>query len=970
MSFFICSWLLLLVNHGKGALMGLPAGRSLSSHDLQLRLRDGARQTEGILEIRRRRLGTWSRVCAEGFDDRAATVVCRQLRLAPFGQAKVYVEAGEVYKPKALDGVLCDGTESELNDCYLNGWTEYTCPHYESAGVVCSEESVHPPKEHHCPPGSFGYRCSFQCRCSGGARDCSAVTGTCPGGCALGFWGPGCQLSDSCFYNRQERKYMGRVNRTRDGTPCQAWSSQRPQEHQYEPDHFPDGAHPHNYCRTTSDSQRPWCYGTYGKRWQYCEVNDCACPVGLFGHNCVKMCHCKNQTENCGRKKGFCESGCEEGWTGCDCQTEAVIKTSPAEYNKTRALRALLKSKVTAQTVKKTRSVMEQAGETSAEDVVMVASILQQASQLTISSQTATDMLTIVDRVAELDLPVLQESNADSNTTNRLVMVVDQAADRLSPVERKVVVETNTTSLHVWNLTTAVSNPLPSLLGLQLLTDGRTVPADTTIVGSLSSDSPDQYSNVVAAVMLSGRDIGRQLQEDFFGRDVRLSASVIQQTGLFQEDHRRSGPDLDPDTTDMPRNQTTSQTAGGGSGASQEVRLNSNVVSMRITMDGQPVTDLSASGLGHVTTVFQPLQTLTLSSEELQAGSRCVFWDFALQQGRGGWSEEGCHLDSIHSGRVVCRCDHLTHFAVLMDVTRPGESWTPIHDTPVTLNTATRVGVVMSICALTVTLLAILLVRKLRQSLLQQTLFNVVLAMLLSWVTFLAGIQRVESHVTCVAVAMLLHYSILVTFMWTLVQSYLYYVILAKGRARPEARYYLLKAAVLAWGLPMIPVILVSAIDVDLYRGDKRYCWMSSSPFYYGFLEPLAVVVAVTIILYVLLMINVCRWPRMSRGGRSGLDVSGYVSCVGFSFLGLSWVFAFFALRDSSSVCQVLFAFTAALLGLLLFVRHTAIDPDVQAFCLNAVCCRARKSPGAEHEDEGGSNVPHMMFTMDTSLDP
>ena len=47
---------------------------------------------------------------------------------------------------------------------------------------------------------------------------------------------------------------------------------------------------------------------------------------------------------------------------------------------------------------------------------------------------------------------------------------------------------------------------------------------------------------------------------------------------------------------------------------------------------------------------------------------QCVFWDFDLENGRGDWSNEGCMLvDTTESDRrVVCHCNHLTSFAVLI----------------------------------------------------------------------------------------------------------------------------------------------------------------------------------------------------------------------------------------------------------------------------------------------------------------
>ena len=46
--------------------------------------------------------------------------------------------------------------------------------------------------------------------------------------------------------------------------------------------------------------------------------------------------------------------------------------------------------------------------------------------------------------------------------------------------------------------------------------------------------------------------------------------------------------------------------------------------------------------------------------------SMCVFWDFELQNGVGDWSTEGCIFVGIENDRVVCQCNHLTNFAVLM----------------------------------------------------------------------------------------------------------------------------------------------------------------------------------------------------------------------------------------------------------------------------------------------------------------
>ena len=45
-----------------------------------------------------------------------------------------------------------------------------------------------------------------------------------------------------------------------------------------------------------------------------------ACPRYLFGENCTRQCHCRNNTEVCDSTYGVCRSGCAPGWVDSDCQ--------------------------------------------------------------------------------------------------------------------------------------------------------------------------------------------------------------------------------------------------------------------------------------------------------------------------------------------------------------------------------------------------------------------------------------------------------------------------------------------------------------------------------------------------------------------------------------------------------------------------------------------------------------------------
>jgi len=44
--------------------------------------------------------------------------------------------------------------------------------------------------------------------------------------------------------------------------------------------------------------------------------------------------------------------------------------------------------------------------------------------------------------------------------------------------------------------------------------------------------------------------------------------------------------------------------------------------------------------------------------------AKCVFWDIE----RKDWSEQGCHTISSNETHTTCSCNHLTSFAILMDI--------------------------------------------------------------------------------------------------------------------------------------------------------------------------------------------------------------------------------------------------------------------------------------------------------------
>ncbi|RMX42502.1 hypothetical protein pdam_00024907 [Pocillopora damicornis] len=52
---------------------------------------------------------------------------------------------------------------------------------------------------------------------------------------------------------------------------------------------------------------------------------------------------------------------------------------------------------------------------------------------------------------------------------------------------------------------------------------------------------------------------------------------------------------------------------------------------------------------------------------------KCMFWNM-INESSIGWSEEGCYVKFTDAHQTECTCNHLTHFAVLLDTSSGTET--------------------------------------------------------------------------------------------------------------------------------------------------------------------------------------------------------------------------------------------------------------------------------------------------------
>ncbi|KAL4219354.1 scavenger receptor [Mactra antiquata] len=124
-------------NHDEDAgVMCLPA---TAAPNIQIQLSGGLSMYQGRVEMNV--FNHWGTICDDGFDDKAATVICRMLGHHRGGKAITGGNFGGGNGPIWLDDLECNGTEANITDCVHKPWGANNCGHNEDAAVLCLQDN-------------------------------------------------------------------------------------------------------------------------------------------------------------------------------------------------------------------------------------------------------------------------------------------------------------------------------------------------------------------------------------------------------------------------------------------------------------------------------------------------------------------------------------------------------------------------------------------------------------------------------------------------------------------------------------------------------------------------------------------------------------------------------------------------------------------------------------------------------------
>ncbi|XP_018408005.1 PREDICTED: cadherin EGF LAG seven-pass G-type receptor 1 [Nanorana parkeri] len=311
----------------------------------------------------------------------------------------------------------------------------------------------------------------------------------------------------------------------------------------------------------------------------------------------------------------------------------------------------------------------------------------------------------------------------------------------------------------------------------------------------------------------------------------------------------------------------------------------------------------------------------TLLETEERTKPVCVFWNHSIIVGGvGGWSSKGCELLSRNKSHVSCQCNHMTSFAVLMDISKRENG----EVLPLRIITYTSVSV--SLVALLLTFILLVIIRTLRSNI-HNIHKNLVAALFFSELVFLIGINQTENPFVCTVIAILLHYFYMSTFAWMFVEGLHIYRMLTEVRNidTGHMRFYY----VVGYGIPAIITGLAVGLDPQGY-GNPDFCWLSvHDTLIWSFAGPIGIVVAINIIIFVLAVKTSCgRRQRM-------FEKTGVLSTLRTAFLLLllisaTWLLGLMAVNSDVMTFHYLFAIFSCMQGLFIFFFHCIFNKEVR----------------------------------------
>ncbi|CAD6198419.1 unnamed protein product [Caenorhabditis auriculariae] len=323
----------------------------------------------------------------------------------------------------------------------------------------------------------------------------------------------------------------------------------------------------------------------------------------------------------------------------------------------------------------------------------------------------------------------------------------------------------------------------------------------------------------------------------------------------------------------------------------------------------------------------------------------CAWWNTQELD----WSPTGCSMKSHNSTMTVCECNHMTYFAVLMDVR--GQKLDDTNEQILTM--LTYFGCSVSIVCLLATFFCFLIFSQNGGD----RVFiheNLCLMLAAAEVVFLVGIGRTDDPTQCGFIALGLLYLFLSALTWMLLEGFCIYRMLVEVFPTGSKKGWFL---VVGYGLPALITASAYFFDPSGF-GTSTHCWLRTDDFFIMFFVGPAVVILVANTL--MLFKAMCVVYKHVNGGYlpcrhesdSGRNVRTWAKgALGLVFLlGVTWTFGLLWIDDGRSIVMAyVFTIANSLQGLFIFLFHVVFSDkmrkDMKYRIARCTGCQSRNSP-------------------------
>ncbi|NXC11071.1 AGRF5 protein, partial [Orthonyx spaldingii] len=317
---------------------------------------------------------------------------------------------------------------------------------------------------------------------------------------------------------------------------------------------------------------------------------------------------------------------------------------------------------------------------------------------------------------------------------------------------------------------------------------------------------------------------------------------------------------------------------------------------------------------------------------------KCVFWNFTLNNHRGDWDDRGC-IPTELGVYVICSCNHLTSFSILMS---PDESSELNFEEYISY-----VGLAISIVSLVVCIIIESLVWKYVTNnttsyMRHVCILNIATSLLIAdvWFIVTASITDQNKQVSrdiCIMATFFIHFFYLCVFFWMLSLGLIlfYRLVFILHNTSKTAQ----KAVAFCLGYACPFIIAVTTIAVTLPKNSytrKDVCWLNwnDSKALLAFVIPALIIVAMNLFIAAVVIVKILRptiGDRSSRQERKSLFQIGKSVAILTPLLGLTWGFGLATIiKNSHRAFHILFALLNALQGLFILVFGTLWDKKIQ----------------------------------------